>query len=168
MRWLHPLAIVKSPIRAAAALFLMGILAGASACQLPGSSAGSPASSTRQASVTPSPVGPLDAPVPTPAAFPADVPVYPGARLTAGAAFSANGVTTWGMEWETLDSVDKVKAFYTSKLGQGDWTIQFSGGANGAFSATFSRRSNSKFAGILGADGSSGFTKISMSLAGAA
>jgi hypothetical protein len=84
-------------------------------------------------------VGPLDVAVPTPAAFPADVPVYPGARLTAGASFSANGVTTWGLEWETFDPVDKVKAFYTS---------------------------NSKFAGILGADGSSGFTKISMSLAG--
>ena len=113
-------------------------------------------------------MGPLDAAVPTPAAFPADVPVYPGARLTAGAAFSATGVTTWGVEWETLDSVDKVKAFYTSKLSQGDWTIQFSGAANGTFSATFSRKSNSKFAGILGADGSSGITKISMSLAGAA
>jgi hypothetical protein len=158
---------MKFASRAAAALFFMGILAGTSACRLPGSSAGSPATSARQASVTPSPVGPLDAAVPTPAAFPADVPVYPGARLTAGAAFSANGVTTWGMEWETLESVDKVKAFYTSKLGQGDWTIQFSGGANGTFSATFSRKSNSKFAGIVGVDGSSGITKISMSLAGA-
>jgi hypothetical protein len=164
----HTSSAMKIVSSAAAALFLMGILAGASACRLPGSSSGSPASSARQASVTPSPVGPLDAPVPTPAAFPADVPVYPGARLTAGASFSANAVTTWGMEWETLDSVDKVKAFYTSKLGQGDWTIQFSGGANGTFSATFSRKSNSKFAGILGADGSSGITKISMSLAGAA
>jgi hypothetical protein len=158
---------MKIVLRAATALFLMVVLFGASACRLPGSSNGSPASSARQA-VTPSPVGPLDAAVPTPAAFPADVPVYPGARLTAGAAFSANGVTTWGMEWETLDSVDKVKAFYTSKLGQGDWTIQFSGDANGMFSATFSRKSNSKFAGILGADGSSGITKISMSLAGGA
>ena len=152
--------------RAGAALFLMVVLVGASACRLPGSSTGSPASSARQA-VTPSPVGPLDAAVQTPAAFPADVPVYPGARLTAGAAFSANGVTTWGVEWETLDSVDKVKAFYTSKLGQGDWTVQFSGEANAMFSATFSRKSNSKVAGILGADGSSGITKISMSLAGA-
>jgi hypothetical protein len=155
-------------LRTAAALVLVGSLVGASACRLPGSSTGSTASSSRQASskATPSPVGPLDAAVPTPAGFPADVPVYTGARLTAGAAFSANGVTTWGMEWETLDSVDKVKAFYTSKLGQGDWTIQFSGAANGTFSATFSRKSNSKFAGILGADGSSGVTKISMSLAG--
>ena len=159
---------MRFALRTAGALFLMAILAGAPACRLPGSSAGSTASSTRQASVTPSPVGPLDAAVPPPAAFPADVPVYPGARLTAGAAFSATGVTTWGVEWETLDSVDKVKAFYTSKLSQGDWTIQFSGAANGTFSATFSRKSNSKFAGILGADGSSGITKISMSLAGAA
>lgn len=158
---------MKFSLRAATALLLMGILVGASACRVPGSSSAGPASGARQASVTPSPVGPLDAAVPTPAAFPADVPVYPGARLTAGAAFSANGVTTWGMEWETLDSVDKVKAFYTDKLGQGDWTIQLSSGANGTFAATFSRKSNSKFAGILGADGSSGVTKISMSLAGA-
>jgi hypothetical protein len=158
---------MRFALRGLAALILMVVLVGASACRLPGSSSGSTASSTRQASVTPSPVGPLDAAVPTPAAFPADVPVYPGARLTAGAAFSANGVTTWGMEWETLDSVDKVKAFYTSKLSQGDWTVQFTGSANGQFSATFSRKSNSKFAGILGADGSSGVTKISMSLGGA-
>src|ERR1700687_3209772 len=158
---------MRFALRAATALFLMVVLAGASACRLPGSSTGSPASSARQA-VSPSPVGPLDAAVPMPATFPADRPLYTDASLTGGAAFSANGVTTWGMEWETLDSVDKVKAFYTSKLGQGDWTIQFSGGANGRFSATFSRKSNSKFAGILGADASSGFTKISMSLAGAA
>ena len=151
--------------RGAVALFFLVILVGASACRLPGSSSGSTASSTRQGSVTPSPAGPLDAAVPTPAAWPADVPVYPGARLTAGAAFSANGVTTWGMEWETLDSTDKVKAFYTTRLAQGDWAIQFSGAANGTFSATFSRKSNSKSAGILGADGSSGVTKISMSLA---
>jgi len=159
---------MRFALRGVAPLFLVVILVGASACRLPGSSSDSTASSTRQASVTPSPVGPLDAAVPTPAAFPADVPVYAGARLTAGAAFSANGLTTWGMEWETLDSVDKVKAFYTNKLSQGDWTIQFSGAANGTFSATFSRKSNSKFAGILGADGSSGITKISMSLAGPA
>ena len=76
---------MKFALRAATALFVMVVLFGASACRLPGSSTGSPASSARQA-VTPSPVGPLDAAVPTPAAFPADVPVYPGARLTAGAA----------------------------------------------------------------------------------
>lgn len=159
---------MRFALRTAAALLLMGTLVSASACRLPGSSAGSTASSSRQASskTTPSPPGPLDAAVPTPAAFPADVPVYTGARLTAGAAFSANGVTTWGMEWETLDSLDKVKAFYANKLGQGDWTIQFSGGGTGTFSAVFSRKSNSKVAGILGADGTSRVTTISMSLAG--
>ena len=94
------------------------------------------------------------------------MPVYTGARLTAGAAFTASGQTTWGMEWETLDAVDKVQAFYASKLSQGDWKVQISAVANATFSATFSRKSNSKFAGILGADGSSGVTKISMSLAG--
>jgi hypothetical protein len=100
-----------------------------------------------------------------PNGFPTDVPIYPGARLTAGAAYTANGQTTWGMEWETLDTVDKVQAFYSSKLSQGDWNISFSGTANGAFSSIFNRKSNSKFAGILAADTSSGVTKISLSLA---
>ncbi len=99
--------------------------------------------------------------------FPPDVPIYTGARLTAGAAFAANGQTTWGMEWETLDTVDKVQAFYAAKLSEGDWTVQTSGLTNGRFSAAFSRKSNSKFGGILGADGSSGVTKISMSLVSA-
>jgi hypothetical protein len=143
------------------------IVVAAAACRLPGGAAtGSPQPSS-SAKVSPSPAAPsqLDAEVPMPAGFPSDVPIYTGARLTAGAAFAANGQTTWGMEWETLDSTDKVKAFYTTRLAQGDWAIQFSGAANGTFSATFSRKSNSKSAGILGADGSSGVTKISMSLA---
>jgi len=100
-----------------------------------------------------------------PAGFPADIPIYQGARLTAGATFSANGQTTWGMEWETLDSLDKVQAFYSSKLSQGDWNIQFSGTANGSFSAVFNRKSNTSAAGILAADASSGVTKISLSFA---
>ncbi len=159
---------MRRAARTSAALLFISIVIAASACRIPGTSATGTASPARTATsrVSPAPSGPLDAAVPTPAAWPADVPVYPGARLTAGAAFSANGVTTWGMEWETLDAVDKVKAFYTGKLAQGDWSIQFNGGAEGTFAATFSRKSNSKFAGILGADGSSGVTKISMSLAG--
>ena len=101
-----------------------------------------------------------------PNGFPADVPIYPGARLTAGAAYTANGQTTWGMEWETLDTVDKIQAFYSSKLSQGDWNISFSGTASGAFSAVFNRKSNSKFAGLLAVDVSAGVTKITLSLAG--
>ncbi len=145
----------------------MVILVGASACRIPGGSAAGTPQPSSSSKASPSPAGPLDAQVPMPAGFPPDVPIYTGARLTAGAAFAANGQTTWGMEWETLDAVDKVQAFYASKLNQGDWTVQVTAVANGAFSATFSRKSNSKFAGILGADSSSGVTKISMSLASA-
>jgi hypothetical protein len=101
-----------------------------------------------------------------PAGFPADVPIYAGARLTSAAHFTSNGQATWGMEWETFDSVDKVTAFFTAKLNQGDWTLTFSGAANGAFSAVFARRSNPKVGGILGVDGTFGVTKISLALAG--
>ena len=100
-----------------------------------------------------------------PDGFPTDVPIYPGARLTAAAKFTSGTQITWGMNWETLDSLDKVQAFYSTKLSQGDWTIQFKGSSNASFAATFSRKSNPKSSGILGADASSGVTKISLSLA---
>ena len=102
------------------------------------------------------------------AGFPPDVPIYPGARLTAAAQFASNGQTTWGMEWETLDGVDKVRAFYAGKLAQGDWNVSFSGGGSGMFSAVFTRKSNAKVGGVIGADGSSGVTKISIALGASA
>ena len=150
--------------RVALALALTVVLGAASAC---GDGAGNKASSARQASpspkVTPSP-SKLDPEVAMPDGFPADVPIYPGARLTAAAKFTSGTQTTWGMNWETLDSVDKVQAFYSTKLSQGDWSIQFKGSSNASFAATFSRKSNPKSSGIIGADGSSGVTKISLSL----
>lgn len=99
-----------------------------------------------------------------PSGFPPDFPFYPGARLTAAAQFASNGQIAWGLEWETLDGADKVQAFYAARLAQGDWALSFSGIANGAYSAVFTRKSNSKVNGILGADGSSGVTKISLAL----
>ncbi len=91
-------------------------------------------------------------------------PTHPGARLAAAATFTSGGQTSWGVEWETLDSLDRVQTFYSTKLSQGDWTIQFKGTSNSSFAATFSRKSNPKSTGILGADGSLGVTKISLSL----
>jgi hypothetical protein len=111
--------------------------------------------------------GKLDPAVPMPSAFPSAIPIYPGARLTTQSSFSSNGQTTWGMTWETLDSSDKVQAFYAAQLNQGDWTTTFSGTTNGAFSSSFTSKTNSKVVGILGVDGTSGVTKISLALAGA-
>jgi hypothetical protein len=110
----------------------------------------------------------LDPQVAMPSGFPADVPIYPGSRLTAGATFSSSGQTTWGMEWETFDTVDKIQAFFTSKFSQGDWTISFSGTSNGSFSAVFARKSNSKYGGLVGAGSANGVTTITLSLINAA
>jgi hypothetical protein len=150
---------------AVASLFIAALAADA-ACGV--GSASNTASASRQASGQ-TPTGPakLDPAVSMPSGFPADVPIYPGARLTAAASFTGTGQTTWGMNWETPDGVAKVQAFYSSKLSQGDWNISFTGTTGGSFSATFNRKTNSKFGGILGADGSSGLTRISMSLANA-
>ena len=141
------------------------MFASASACKIPGGSTASNSPATASSSPAQSP-GKLDSAVTMPPGCPPDVPVYPGARLTAAAAFTSSSQTAWGMDWETQDGIDKVKAFYSTKLNEGDWTIKFGGsGSASSFSAVFSRKSNSKAAGYLSADNSSGVTKIALSLA---
>ena len=100
-----------------------------------------------------------------PDGFPVDFPIYGKARLTAGAAFRSTGQVSWGMEWQTVDAVDKVRAFYADRLNQGDWTIAFASSPSGTFSATFTRRSNSEVRGTLSSSRVNGVTKILMSLA---
>jgi hypothetical protein len=158
------LAALKSAIGVSLGLVLIVLLSLPSAC---GDNAGQKASSARKAStspkVTPSPSR-LDPEVAMPDGFPADVPIYPGARLTAAAKFTSGSQTTWGMNWETFDNAEKAYAFYSARLNQGDWTFQLKGSNSTSFSATFSRRSNPKVSGILGVDSSSGIGKISLSL----
>ena len=96
--------------------------------------------------------------------FPTDVPIYPGARLTAGAGFTSTGQEAWGMEWQTLDGVAKVQPFYAKQLNQGDWLVKFSDSPPGSFKAMFARKSNSRVSGTLSAGTSSGVTKILMTL----
>ncbi|HXN92594.1 MAG TPA: hypothetical protein VN906_14035 [Candidatus Sulfotelmatobacter sp.] len=136
-----------------------------SACSNPGSSASSPAR------VTGTPLAPasglLDAQVVLPPNFPADVPIYPGARLTAGASFASTGQVSWGMEWESPVKYTTVVAFYTKQFDQGDWTISITG-SGATFSAKVTRKSDSRFTGTLVIDPSSGIDKILLSLVTAA
>lgn len=148
-------------MKAAFAIAVVLLMAGCSA--FGGSANASPAASPKTTPLKP-PSGSLDAEVPMPANFPSDVPIYPGARLTAGQSFTSSGQQTWGMEWETLDDGAKVANFYTTKLNQGDWQITSTTSPNGATAYTFVRKSNAHASGTLGIDGSSGVTKISMSL----
>ena len=100
-----------------------------------------------------------------PAGFPADLPVYPKARLTAGASFTSTGQVAWGMEWETTDGPSMVQAYYAKQLSQGDWTLTVNNQANGAaFAAVFARRSNSHDKGTLAINSDSGVTTIALSL----
>lgn len=108
--------------------------------------------------------GRLGAEVAMPPGFPLDVPIYPKARLTAAAGFPTGAPTSWGMEWQSLDSVAKVQAFYTDKMNQGDWTLTVNSTANGDFKATFRRKSDASVQGTLAANATSGVTKILMSL----
>jgi len=143
---------------------LLALFLAVAACGDHASSAASGARTSPSGSPLAKASGSLDAEVPMPSDFPPDVPIYKGARLTAGASFTSTGQVAWGMEWQTLDSVAKVQAFYGKQLNQGDWTITFKENSSAAFTAAFSRKSNSHFAGTLAANSDAGVTKILMSL----
>lgn len=147
------------------ALVLLAVAALLAACSVGGSNT---ATGTPSGSPVPSPLagpsGKLNAEVPMPAGFPADVPVYPNSRLTSGAAFVSSGQASWGMEWETLDAASKVQAYYASKLAEGDWTIKFSDTSATAFAAMFQRKSTTTVSGTLAASTVDGLTRILMSL----
>ncbi|TMD92767.1 MAG: hypothetical protein E6I73_01655 [Chloroflexi bacterium] len=110
------------------------------------------------------PAGKLDGAVTMPNGFPSDFPVYPGSRLTAARQVLANGQTTWGVVWETLDGVDQVQNFYVNKLSDGDWMLTYNGSGSGTFSAIISRKSNQKDAGILTVESESNVTHIALAL----
>jgi hypothetical protein len=146
--------------RAALGIVMFTVLGLGPAC---GAGTSSPTSSSSRVASSPSASaanGNLDAAVSMPKGFPSDFPIYPGARLTHASEVTANGQTSWGMEWETLDSLAAVQRFYISKLNQGDWTLSFSGSDNGGYSAIFTRKSNPKDAGLLTIEIESSVTHI--------
>jgi hypothetical protein len=151
-------------------LFALAAVLLASGCsQLPGMGSKAAATPSASAGPTGSPLakasGQLDAEVPMPAGFPTDLPVYPKARLTAGASFTSTGQVAWGMEWETTDDPGKVQAYYAKQLSQGDWTLAVSNQTNGAvYAATFARKSNSRETGTLAINSDAGVTTIALSL----
>jgi len=99
---------MKFPARHVAAPVCALVLVTAAACGGGNmANATTKASSSPSASPTPTPAGKLDAAVSMPNGFPSDFPVYTGARLTAAKQVLANGQTTWGVVWETLDGVDQ-------------------------------------------------------------
>ena len=139
---------------------MAGLLFAAGCSQIPGFSGPSPSASG-------SPPVQLDDGVPTPAAFPADVPVYPRARLTAAAAFNSAGQVTWGMEWQTTDDPAKVQAYYQRQLNQGDWKLTVGNAPSGAlFAGTFARNSNSRNTGTIAVSSAQGVTVIALSFLG--
>lgn len=100
-----------------------------------------------------------------PAGFPADVPVYKHARLTAGASFTSSGQVAWGMEWETTDAFAKVQAYYQTKFSEGDWTLKVaSSSTDTAWSGTISRQSNSHVTGTIAVNNDQTVTRILLSL----
>jgi len=153
-------------MRILACTLLLAWVAATSCSTHPSSSA---ASGSRAESPAGTPLAPasgaFDAEAAMPPGFPSDFPIYPHARLTAGASFTSNGQVAWGMEWETLDAEAKVKSFYAKQLNQGDWTMSVTAESDKAFTGKFTRRSNSHADGTIASNTDSApVTKILVSL----
>jgi hypothetical protein len=100
-----------------------------------------------------------------PSGFPADFPIYTGARLTAANSTPGSGSTKWTMEWQTLDTLSSVQAYYAVALDKNDWILLgYSGDINTRFSATFTRKSNHTLTNSLEVTNSAGLTKIDLVL----
>jgi hypothetical protein len=128
-----------------------------SVCSQPTS--GTASSSARLAAAS----GLLEAQVAMPAGFPPDVPIYPRARLIAEASFTSPGRVLWSMEWETLDKLARVLAFYQQQLSQSGWTFNLKASTGTTFSAVAMH--GTVYSAILAADATTGVTKILLSLA---
>jgi hypothetical protein len=137
----------------------------ASACSLhQGSSAATGARTSPVVSPLAHASGAFDAEAPMPPNFPSDFPIYPKARLTAGASFASSGQITWGMEWETLDGLNAIEDFYQRELSKGDWTIQVVDNAADHWTAAVGRKSDSSIQGALTVNADSGINRILLSL----
>jgi hypothetical protein len=136
--------------------------------QMPGFGSKAVATPSPSAVPTGSPLakasGQLDAEVPMPAGFPADVPVYPKARLTAAASFVSTGQVAWGMEWETVDPPANVDAFYKEKLNSSDWTFTVKSQTPALFAGTITRKSSNGTTGTIAINTDGSLITIAMSL----
>src|SRR5260370_23158376 len=95
--------------RVALGLVTVFVLALCPACGAGTSSATLTPSPSAAGPATPTGNGTLDPAVAMPNGFPSDFPVYPGSRLTHASQVTANGQTSWGMEWETRETVAAVQ-----------------------------------------------------------
>jgi len=144
------------------------LVLGAACSYLPGMGGKAAASPSQSAGATGTPLaragGGLDAQVAMPPGFPADVPVYGNARLTAAASFISTGEAAWGMEWESTDATTKVQASFPKQFTQGDWTLNVTNNAAGAFTGTIARKSNPHVTGTLAITNDISVTRILLSL----
>lgn len=110
--------------------------------------------------------GGLDAEVAPPSGFPSDVPIYPKARLTAGARFVSTGQVAYGMEWETTDGQTAVATYYQKEFNKGDWALTVKD-TSSLWTATIARKTNSQDGGTLAIYNDSSVTMIALSLVSA-
>jgi len=126
-----------------------------------------PATHGQNPTTSPAAQSSMDPAVVVPSDFPRDFPVYLGARPTYVGGDTSFGTTIWTMNWETIDSIDQVYAWYQTRLGQGDWTITSKTAGAGGDSISFARKSKSSCVGDLAiSQRYPGITQINVTVCG--
>jgi hypothetical protein len=147
---------MKSGIRPLlAALFALALVGVAACGSTPATSKSGPSpanNSTPSAAGGSTGGGQLDGAVPMPTGFPADFPIYAGARLTIDSSVPSGSKSTWIMRWQTLDSFDKVSAYYKAQLITGDFKLTYNNNSAGKWGAFFTRNSDANFGGTISVD----------------
>ena len=116
-------------------------------------------------SATPLPSDPLDPAVAIPSTFPADFPLYTGARPVK-VTYHTDGSIVWEIAWETLDGLNQVQPFYSQQLSEGNWSTSSEMSSDTQYTATFTHVTGVTWSGLLTVDTTSkqGVTKISVVL----
>jgi hypothetical protein len=84
-----------------------------------------------------------------PDSFPKDFPIYKDAKFVTSIKSKEKGIEGFAASWETKDSADKVKEFYSKEFDKGPWTSSgtFEGGDVGSYS--FSNKDGSKEGSLI-------------------
>jgi hypothetical protein len=156
----------RSAARVLSCLFV-GLLASLPACRRGGSEKVSYSSDGKAVEVqTPQGTARVSAgdTASVPADFPKDIPIYPGARVTASFSGSGAGGSGEMVTFETNDPPEKVGAYYKSRL-SGRFSNTADMGSSGTHTLVFSDASGKRSVSLVVSGGSSGPTTVQLTVA---
>jgi hypothetical protein len=88
-----------------------------------------------------------------PEGFPADFPLYPGAKIVSSFTANTDGKDGMSVAWETGDSVEAVSSFYKSNLVANGWKVSATFEQGDSTTTSFEKEGWGGFMGITSTEG---------------